>query len=100
MGTNIDSQNCAARVTYTIALVPDLANFPLFSYYFLLPQVNLLKATQEVTLPLPLALSLALPLTLPLLLPRPLPLPVPLSLLLCFSASLPLCFWLCGGSAG
>ena len=33
---------------YRLALVPDLANFPLFPYYFLLPQVNLLKATQEV----------------------------------------------------
>ena len=34
---------------YRLALVPDLANFPLFPYYFLLPEVNLLKATQEVT---------------------------------------------------
>ena len=33
---------------YRLAQVPDLANFQLFPYYFLLPQVNLLKATQEV----------------------------------------------------
>jgi hypothetical protein len=33
---------------YRFPLVPDLANFPLIPYYFLLlPKVKLLKATQE-----------------------------------------------------